>query len=213
MPTTRGGCAAVETSARSRGSTSSPATSSSTGTAVAASTRSSPSATNSPSLSRQRRSCSLRTSFSFSLSRDVITARPSRRASGGGGFGLSLERLLRLARELGERRRVGRGEIGEDLAVELDAVRLQAGDELVVREPVRARTRVDAHDPEPAEVPLLVLAVTVGVDERVLDLLLGVLVRALLDPPVALRLVENLAALLARVDGALDARHRSSSPE
>ncbi len=39
----------------------------------AASTMSSPSATNRPSLSRQRRSASLRTSLSFSLSHDVIT--------------------------------------------------------------------------------------------------------------------------------------------
>ena len=43
---------------------------------AAASTRSSPSATNSPSLSRQRRSWSLRTSLSRSLSREVI--RPER---------------------------------------------------------------------------------------------------------------------------------------
>ena len=49
-------------------STSSPARSRSTGSAVAASTASSPSTKKSPSLSRQRRSCSLRTSFSRSLS-------------------------------------------------------------------------------------------------------------------------------------------------
>src|SRR5207237_2418836 len=85
--------------------------------------------------------------------------------------------------------------------------RLQAGDQLVVREAVRARAGVDPHDPESPEGPLLVLAVTVGVGERVLDLLLRVAVRGLLQPPVALRLGENLAALLARVDGSLDARH------
>ena len=55
------------------GETFSPATSSSTGSSErAASTRSSPSATSSPSLSRQRRSWSLRTSLSRSLSREVI---------------------------------------------------------------------------------------------------------------------------------------------
>ena len=46
--------------------------------AVAAATRSSPSQTKRPSFSRQRRSASLRTSFSFSLSREVITARRRR---------------------------------------------------------------------------------------------------------------------------------------
>jgi hypothetical protein len=56
------------------------------------------------------------------------------------------------------------------------------------------------HDPELAEGPLLVLAVAVGVGERVLDLLLRVAVAAALQAPVPLRLLENLAALLARVD-------------
>src|SRR5205823_3238925 len=94
------------------------------------------------------------------------------------------------------------------LAVKLDLGRLQAGDELVVREAVRAGARVDPHDPEAAELALLVLAVAVGVAERVLDLLLGVRVRALLDPPIALRLLEDLAALLARVNRSLDPWHQ-----
>ena len=67
------------------GATSSPATSTSAGSSPAArpaSSRSSPSTANSPSLSRQRRSWSLRTSLSRSLSREVIrpagsAARPS----------------------------------------------------------------------------------------------------------------------------------------
>src|SRR5437588_4527572 len=125
------------------------------------------------------------------------------RASGSDLF----ERRLRLLGDGAEGLRVAYGEIREHLAVELDPCRLQDGDELVVREAVRARAGVDPHDPESPEGPLLVLAVTVGVGERVLDLLLRVAVRGLLQPPVALRLGENLAALLARVDGSLDARH------
>src|SRR6266545_353334 len=82
------------------------------------------------------------------------------------------------------------------LPVELDLGRLQARDELVVRETVRASCGVDSHDPEPAERPLLVLAITVRIAERVLDLLLRVAVRGLLQPPVPLRLAENLAPLL-----------------
>src|SRR5205823_13461329 len=90
-----------------------------------------------------------------------------------------------------ERLRIADGELREHLAVEVDLRLAQPGNELVVRQPVLARGRVDADDPEPPEVPLLVLAVAVGVDERVLDLLLRVAVRGLLQPPVALRLLED----------------------
>src|SRR5262249_54826771 len=53
------------------------------------------------------------------------------------------------------------------------------------------------------------LAVAVGVDERVLDLLLRVAVARVLEAPVPLGLLEDLAALFARVNGALDAWHSS----
>src|SRR5919205_1358938 len=198
MPTTRGGCASVETSASSAGSTVSPATSNSTGStpaAAAASTRSSPSATNRPSFSRQRRSASFRTSLSFSFCRELISA----------------ERGLRLRRDRAEGGRVVHREVGEHLAVERDVRLSQPGDELVVREPVLARRRVDTHDPDPAEGALAVLPIAIGVDERVVDLLLRVPVARLLEPPVALRLLEDLAPLLARVDGPLHARHLSAS--
>src|SRR5262249_34972442 len=95
----------------------------------------------------------------------------------------------------------------------LDARRLQAGDELVVGEPVRAGAGVDAHDPEPAEGALLDLPVAVGVGERALDLLLRIPVVRALEPPVALGLLEHLAALLLGVDGTLDARHRLPPPQ
>src|SRR4029077_11132704 len=138
------------------------------------------------------------TSLSFSLSRDVITSREN----------LRLERRLRPLRELTERVRVRHGQIGEDLAVELDLRLLQPGDHLVVREPVLPRAGVDAHDPEPAERALLRLPVAVGVDERVLDLLLRIPVARVLHHPVALRLLGDLAALLTCVDGSFDARHQ-----
>ena len=108
--------------------------------------------------------------------------------------------------------RIADREVGEHLPVELDLRLAAAGDELVVREPVLARGRVDADDPEAAHRPLPVLAVAVGVDERVLDLLLGARVGLGLEAPVALGLLEDLAPLLARVDGSLDARHRPSDP-
>src|SRR5262249_18314288 len=67
-----------------------------------------------------------------------------------------------------------------------------------------------AHDPELPELALANLAVAVRVRERTLDLFLRVLVVGALEAPVALRLLENLAALLLGVDCALDTRHRSA---
>src|SRR3954452_5666866 len=117
------------------------------------------------------------------------------------------ERRLRLVGDVTERLRILDGEVGEHLAVELDLRLPKSRDELVVREAVRARPRIDAHDPEPPECALLVLAVAVRVRERMVDLLLRIAVRGLLQPPVALRLAEDLAALLARRDRPLDSRH------
>src|SRR5205085_6409217 len=106
------------------------------------------------------------------LRRAASGRRPSgsdRETPGGSG---SLERGLRLARESPEGLRVADRELRENLPVELDVRRLQAGDQLVVREPVRARARVDPNDPEPPERPLAVLPVAIRVRQRVLDLLL-----------------------------------------
>src|SRR5918992_5745758 len=53
------------------------------------------------------------------------------------------------------------GDVGQHLAVELDARAAQAVHELAVRHALAARGRVDAHDPQPAEVALAVAAVAV----------------------------------------------------
>src|SRR5207249_520784 len=126
----------------------------------------------------------------------------------GAGSAHGCERRLRLVDDQLERLRVRHGQVGEHLAVELDARLSAAGHELVVREPLASRGRVDADDPQTSEVPLLRLAVAVGVDERVLDLLLRPPVAGVLLAPVAARLLEDLAALLARVDRTLDAGHQ-----
>src|SRR5437016_1892007 len=114
---------------------------------------------------------------------------------------------LRLLGDRPEGLRIADRQVCEHLAVELDVRLLQAGDELVVREPVRPRSRVDPHDPETAEGPLLVLAIPVRVGQRVVDLLLGVAIRGLLEAPVPLGLLQDLAPLLPRRDRALDAWH------
>src|SRR3954470_19919048 len=117
-----------------------------------------------------------------------------------------LERGLGLRRALADGARIAHRAAGGAPAVERDLGLAQARDELVVGEPLAPRGRVDTHDPEAPEGALLVLAVAVGVDQRVVDLLLGALVAGVLEAPVAARLLEHLAALLARVNGSLDSR-------
>src|SRR5207245_708315 len=118
------------------------------------------------------------------------------------------ERRLGLRDDLAELRRIGGREVREHLPVELDLGRLQTCDELVVREAVGASAGVDAHDPELPELALLDLAVAIRVRERALDLLLRVRVVRVLEAPVAGGLLDDLAPLLARVNGTLYARHR-----
>jgi hypothetical protein len=80
------------------------------------------------------------------------------RRSGGGGLGAVVvgDRLLGHGDDAGERLLVGDGEVGEDLAVDLDPGQLQTLDQPVVGEPVRAGRRVDPGDPQLAEVALAV---------------------------------------------------------
>src|SRR5436190_16728961 len=120
---------------------------------------------------------------------------------------MAIGRGLRRLGGRAERDGVADGEVGEHLAIELDPGLRAPVHELIVREPVRARRRVDPRDPELPELALPHLPVAIGVDERVLDLLLRVAVVRALAAPVALGLLENLAALLVRGDGTLDAGH------
>ena len=67
------------------------------------------------------------------------------------------------------------------------AGRLQARHEPAVRQPVLARRRVDADDPQAAEVALALLAVAVGVGEPALDGLAGLAIGLASAADVALR--------------------------
>jgi hypothetical protein len=75
-----------------------------------------------------------------------------------------------------ERRGVGHRELGERLAVDLDAGGLEALDEAVVGHAVEPAGGVDPLDPQLPEVALALLAVAVGVGHRVEHLLLGLAV-------------------------------------
>src|SRR5918994_1047843 len=116
--------------------------------AAAAGIRSSPSATNVRSLSRQRRPASLRSSLSDSLLGLVMGTgyKKGARPAGGGAPGRSgVDSRLgrqRLAGGLGESAEgvgVAHGDVGQDLAVDLDPGQLQAVHERAVGHPVLAR--------------------------------------------------------------------------
>src|SRR5919112_4008898 len=72
-----------------------------------------------------------------------------------GGADLVGERTKRL--------RIAHGDIGQDLPVDLDAGLAQPVDEHVVAHVVLPRGGVDAHDPEAAEIALLILAIAIRV--------------------------------------------------
>src|SRR4051812_30411721 len=63
-----------------------------------------------------------------------------------------------------ERCRVADGQFAEHFAVQLDAGGDQGGDEAVIAQAALAQGGAEAGDPQGAEVPLLLLAVLVGVD-------------------------------------------------
>src|SRR5919201_440591 len=99
------------------------------------------------------------------------------------------------------------GDVGQNLAVELDAGQLQSVDEGAVAQAVLAGGGVDANDPQPAEVALAVAPVAVRVGVGLHDRFLGALVVRVRLAAEALGPLERRPALLARVDRALDARH------
>src|SRR6185503_4861174 len=106
-----------------------------------------------------------------------------------------------------ERRGVVDGQVGQDLAVDLDLGEPEALDQAVVGQAVGPGPRVDPGDPQLAEVALAVTPVTVRVLHRVQHLLLGLAVQPRALPAVAARGLEQGAALLLGVDRTLDACH------
>src|SRR5690606_23572696 len=103
-------------------------------------------------------------------------------------------------------------EIGEHLAVELDAGALQPVHELRIGEALGADAGIDALDPQAAKAALLHLAVAIGILAGLLDRLAGDADRVLATAVIALRLIQNALVLGARGRAALDACHRSEPP-
>ena len=77
-----------------------------------------------------------------------------------------LDGSLGLLRQHRERGGIGNRQLGQHLAVDVDAGNLQAVDQLGIAQAVDAGGRVDAGDPQAAEVALFQLATDVGVAQR-----------------------------------------------
>src|SRR3990167_7201755 len=118
-----------------------------------------------------------------------------------------LKSRLRLIDQSLERRRLPHGEIGHDLAVDLDPGLEDAVHELRVGEAMLAGRGVDALDPQTAERALLVAAVAVGILQALLDLLDAGAERRLGVAAIALGELENLLVTSVCSHAPLDACH------
>src|SRR6185312_17344645 len=103
-------------------------------------------------------------------------------------------------------------DVGEHLAVEGDAGKVQRVDELTVGQPFGADRGVDSLDPQGAEAPLLHLAVAVGILPGLLDRLAGDADRVLAAAVIALRLLKEAFVLGAGGYTPFDACHVLSLP-
>src|SRR6188768_765169 len=114
---------------------------------------------------------------------------------------------LLCVREGLKRDRVADRDLGEHLAVELDAGRRQLADELGVADTDAARGRVDTHDPQRAEVTLANLARAVHVHPRVLDRLVGDRVAARALATETAGRLENAVTAATCFESSFCARH------
>src|SRR5690606_31193629 len=127
--------------------------------------------------------------------------------------GPSAPRLLgseRFFGRSGERREpllVVDGDVGKNLAIDLDLGAPETVHEPAVGQPVCARGRVDPRDPQRAELALALTAVAIRVLAGLDDRLLRDPVNPAPRPVVTLRLVEHLAVAGLRDDASFDSGH------
>ena len=107
-----------------------------------------------------------------------------------------LQSLLGNFHQSGESGGIVHSQVGENLAVQLDASLLQAVHKHGVGQAVHASSSVDAGDPETTNLALLVATIAIGVLERVLDLLFSSTIGTGLCAIVTLGALEHGAALL-----------------
>src|SRR6185503_18408504 len=154
-------------------------------------------------LSRNASSASALSTTAISARADSRSSASTARTSLCRGAGCALRQRRELPEGLGVVERQRR----QHLAVDLDRRGLQPGHEPAVRQPVRARGRVDADDPEAAELPLLLLAVPVGIGETALDRLASLAIGLAPSTDVPLRRLHRLLVPAACLRAAFRARH------
>ena len=88
--------------------------------------------------------------------------------------------------------RIAHGEVGQDLAIHLDAGLVETVNQLAIGKTVEPSGSVDTGDPQTAEIALAVAAVPVGVDLSPIEGFLGGAEQATARPPIALGLFEDL---------------------
>src|SRR5690348_15945778 len=114
---------------------------------------------------------------------------------------------LGLLGDRAKRRDVVHGEIRQHLAVDGDAGFVEARDQAAVGQSELARGRVDAHDPQRAELALLLLAADVGVLLGLGDGLLGNAIDLAAGVVVALGGLPGFLVTRTRGDATLDSCH------
>ena len=119
----------------------------------------------------------------------------------------AIERRLGRLTETTERGEIGDGEIGQDLAIDLDAGSVETGDEPAVADVVQTARGVDALNPEATELALLGATVAERVLTGLHHLLVGGADGTALVAVVTLGALENLTAALLGVDCTLDSCH------
>ena len=110
---------------------------------------------------------------------------------------LALEGRLGLFEDGIKRGGIVDGEIGKDLAVDLDTSGGEALDKSAVGQAAISHGRTDALDPEAAELPLLLLAIVVLVLLGLVDGVLGIAEELGAETPEALGPKEDALAALA----------------
>src|SRR5256884_7251508 len=132
--------------------------------------------------------------------------------SAGTGSSGRLQRLASDRDQRAERSRVVHREVGENLAVDVDAGGLQPRHEARVRDVVLPAPGVDPDDPEPPELTLARPPVAVRVPKRAHDLLVGLPEPAALCAGVARGLLEHGVAGLLPLGRTLYTRHPGRLP-
>src|SRR5208282_2290833 len=110
--------------------------------------------------------------------------------------------------QLGKPRGVVDSNVCQDLAIQLDAGLLQSTDELRVASAVQLGGCRDAHDPQGAELALLLAATGVGKLKAALDSFLSGLIELGFGKEVTARAIENLFAAVVALGTAFYAGHR-----